>query len=68
MKRGFVIAVGGTAIVVAGLSGCGGNKSGGGSSSASASATQSVSASVPGGGGASVGTGKATVKVDGNDQ
>jgi lipoprotein LpqH len=68
MKRGFLVAIGGTAIVATALSGCGGNKSGGGSSSASASATQSVSASVPGGGGASVGTGKATVKVDGNDQ
>ncbi|MDT5009328.1 MAG: ipoprotein LpqH [Mycobacterium sp.] len=60
MKRGFVIAVGGAAIVATALSGCGGKDD-------KSSASQSASASMPGGGSAAAGQGSATVKVDGNE-
>lgn len=68
VKRGFVVAVGGAAVIIAGLSGCSSSekKSESGGSSATASATASVSA--PGGGiTASTGTGTAKVTIDGND-
>lgn len=63
MKRGFVVAVGGAAIVIAGLSGCSsGNKSASPSSSSSAAGTASVSATAaPSGGGTKV-------TIDGKDQ
>ena len=65
MKRGFVVAVGGAAIVIAGLSGCSsGNKSSSSSSSGASSATGTASASAsaaPSGGGTKV-------TIDGKDQ
>ena len=67
MKRGFVVAVGGAAIVIAGLSGCSsGNKSASPSSSSasssSAAGTASASATAaPSGGGTKV-------TIDGKDQ
>ncbi len=67
MNRGFVVAVGGAAIVIAGLSGCSsGNKSSSSTSTSaattSASGTASVSATAaPGGGGTKV-------TIDGKDQ
>lgn len=65
MKRGFVVAVGGAAIVIAGLSGCSsGNNSASPSSSAASSAAGTASASAtaaPSGGGTKV-------TIDGKDQ
>ena len=66
MKRGFVVAVGGAAIVIAGLSGClSGEKkseSSGSSTASSAPGTASVSATAaPSGGGTKV-------MIDGQDQ
>jgi lipoprotein LpqH len=64
VKRGFVVAVGGAAIVVAGLSGCSSDdkKSESSSPASSASGTASVSASAaPSGGGTKV-------TIDGQDQ
>ena len=66
MKRGFVVAVGGAAIVVAGLSGCSSDekKAESSSSSASSSASETGSASAtaaPSGGGTKV-------TIDGQDQ
>ena len=66
VKRGFVVAVGGAAIVIAGLSGCSSNdkksESSGSSTATSASGTASVSASAaPSGGGTKV-------TIDGKDQ
>jgi lipoprotein LpqH len=65
VKRGFVVAVGGAAIVIAGLSGCSsGNKSASPSSSASSSAAGTASASAtaaPSGAGTKV-------TIDGKDQ
>jgi ipoprotein LpqH len=65
VKRGFVVAVGGAAIVIAGLSGCSsGNKSASPSSSAASSAAGTASASAtaaPSGGGTKV-------TIDGKDQ
>ena len=66
MKRGFVVAVGGAAIVMAGLSGCSSDekKSESSSSSASSSASETASASAtaaPSGGGTKV-------TIDGQDQ
>jgi lipoprotein LpqH len=65
VKRGFVVAVGGAAIVIAGLSGCSsGNKSASPSSSAASSAAGTGSASAtaaPSGGGTKV-------TIDGKDQ
>ncbi len=66
MNRGFVVAVGGAALVIAGLSGCssGDKKSESSSSSASSSASGTASASAtaaPSGGGTKV-------SIDGQDQ
>ncbi|WP_210085469.1 lipoprotein LpqH [Mycobacterium sp. OAE908] len=66
MKRGFVVAVGGAAIVIAGLSGCSSgdkkSESSGSSTASSASGTASVSATAaPSGGGTKV-------TIDGKDQ
>ncbi|WP_192725229.1 lipoprotein LpqH [Mycobacterium sp. OAS707] len=66
MKRGFVVAVGGAAIVIAGLSGCSSDdkksESSGSSTASSASGTASVSATAaPSGGGTKV-------TIDGKDQ
>jgi lipoprotein LpqH len=65
VKRGFVVAVGGAAIVIAGLSGCSsGNNSASPSSSAASSAAGTASASAtaaPSGGGTKV-------TIDGKDQ
>jgi lipoprotein LpqH len=68
VKRGFVVAVGGAAIIIAGLSGCSSSekKSESGGSTATGSATATVSS--PGGGiAASTGTGTAKVTIDGKD-
>jgi len=64
VKRGLIVAVGGTALVVASLSGCSSDKKAAEGSSASASA----SAAVPGGGNSTAGTGTAKVTVDGQAQ
>ena len=66
MKRGFVVAVGGAAIVIAGLSGCSSgekkSESSGSSTASSAPGTASVSATAaPSGGGTKV-------TIDGQDQ
>jgi lipoprotein LpqH len=66
VNRGFVVAVGGAAVVIAGLSGCssGDKKSESSSSSASSSASGTASASAtaaPSGGGTKV-------SIDGQDQ
>ena len=66
MKRGFVVAVGGAAIVIAGLSGCSSDdkktESTGTSAAATASGTASASATAaPSGGGTKV-------TIDGKDQ
>jgi lipoprotein LpqH len=67
VKRGFMVAVAGAAIVAAGLAGCSSNKSSA-PSSPSSTAAASGSASVPGGGSHSVGAGQAKVTIDGQDQ
>ncbi len=63
MKRGFVVAVGGAAIVIAGLSGCskGNNSSSPSSSASSAAGTASASATAAPSGGTKV-------TIDGKDQ
>ncbi|BBX33744.1 MULTISPECIES: lipoprotein LpqH [Mycolicibacterium] len=63
MKRGFLVVVGGAAVVIAGLSGCSSDEK---KSESTASATATASAE---GGGASVTTGSGTAKVtiDGKD-
>ncbi|MHC9296697.1 lipoprotein LpqH [Mycobacterium sp. LTG2003] len=70
MKRGFLVAVGGAAIVVAGLSGCSSDEKSSDSSEASPTATASVSpsASVQAGDAtATTGTGTARVVIDGKE-
>ncbi|MBI3225127.1 MAG: lipoprotein LpqH [Mycolicibacterium cosmeticum] len=67
MKREFVIALGGAAIVVAGLSGCSSDdkkSSGAGSEKATSSASGTATASPT----AASGTGGTKVTIDGNDQ
>ena len=64
MKRGFVVAVGGAAIVIAGLSGCSSGKKSESTSSPSASSSAAETASAtaaPSGGGTKV-------TIDGKDQ
>jgi ipoprotein LpqH len=64
VKRGFVVAVGGAAIVIAGLSGCSsGNKSASPSSSAASSAAGTASASAT-----AAPSGGTKVTIDGKDQ
>ncbi|MDT5243073.1 MAG: ipoprotein LpqH [Mycobacterium sp.] len=66
MKRGFVVAIGGAAIVIAGLSGCSSDqkKSESSSSSASSSASETASASAT-----AAPSGEGTkVTIDGQDQ
>jgi lipoprotein LpqH len=63
VKRGFVVAVGGAAVVIAGLSGCSSDKksqSSGTSSSAAGTASASATAAPSGGG--------TKVTIDGQDQ
>jgi lipoprotein LpqH len=62
VKRGFVVAVGGAAIVIAGLSGCskGSNSSSPSSSASSAAGTSASAAAAPSGG--------TKVTIDGKDQ
>jgi lipoprotein LpqH len=60
VKRGFVIAIGGAAVVATALTGCGGKDD-------KSSSSQTASASVPGGN-ATMGSGKATVKIDGAEK
>lgn len=70
MKRGFLAAVGGAAIVVAGLVGCSSDEKGSDSSEASPTATASVSpsASVQAGDAtATTGSGTARVVIDGKE-
>lgn len=65
MNRGIVAAIGGAAIMVAGLTGCSGSKSSSSESSASSeSSSHSASASASGGS-ASAGAGSAKVTIDG---
>jgi lipoprotein LpqH len=64
VKRGFVVAVGGAAIVIAGLSGCSSDKKSESTSSSTSSASGTASASAtaaPSGGGTKV-------SIDGQDQ
>jgi len=65
VKRGLVVAIGGAAIVVAGLSGCSSNnKSSSTSSSAKSSSSATASASVS----ATAAPGATKVSIDGQDQ
>jgi lipoprotein LpqH len=70
VKRGLLVAVGGAAIVVAGLSGCSSSEKSSSSSSSApamtsgASSSESASASAS----ANSGTGTAKVSIDGQDQ
>ena len=68
MKRGFVVAVGGVAIVIAGLSGCssGEKKTESGSSASSEKASSETATSASGS--ASAGSGGTKVTIDGQDQ
>ena len=71
MKRGLVVAVGGAAIVVAGLAGCSSNKSTSSSSSSASSASSASSSAVSATSGtatASAGAGTAKVTIDGQPQ
>lgn len=68
MKRGLIVALSGTALVVAGLTGCSSDKDKDKQASAGSSATASASAEVPGGGNATAGSGTAKVTVDGKAQ
>ena len=61
MKRGFLVGVAGTAIVVAALAGCGEKKT-------ETTATKTATSSASGTGTASSGTGQAKVTIDGQDQ
>lgn len=73
MKRGLIVALSGTALVVAGLTGCSSDKdkdkqaSTSSPSTASASATATASAESPGGN-STAGAGTAKVTVDGKAQ
>ncbi len=67
MKRGFVVAVAGAAVLVAGLSGCSKDEKKTESSSSSASASSAVSAT-SGTATASAGAGTAKVTIDGQPQ
>lgn len=66
MKRGFVVAVGGAAIVIAGLSGCSSNNKSSSSSSSPASSSAAGTASASASAGPS-GSGT-KVTIDGKDQ
>ena len=66
MKRGFVVAVGGAAIVIAGLAGCSSGKKSESTSSPSASSSASASASA--GATAAPSGGGTKVTIDGQDQ
>ncbi len=71
MKRGFLVAIGGAAIVIAGLSGCSsGNSSDKSTTSSEASATDTGTASVSASASASAtaAAGSAKVTIDGKDQ
>ena len=61
MKRGFVVAIGGAALVIAGLSGCGSDDSKAGEGTTTTAATVA-------GGTAATGSGTAKVSIDGADQ
>lgn len=72
MKRGFLLAIGGAAVIIAGLSGCSSDKSTEASSDASATtsaeASPTTSASVSAGDAtATTGAGTARVTIDGQD-
>ena len=60
MKRGFLVAIGGAAIVIAGLSGCSSDDTKSESPATSAEATET--------GAASAGSGETKVSIDGQDQ
>jgi ipoprotein LpqH len=62
VKRGFMVAVAGAAIVVAGLAGCSSNKTSTGTTAASKPATASAAPSV------GTGASQAKVTIDGQDQ
>lgn len=68
MKREFLVAVGGAAIVIAGLSGCSSSDKKDTSAETKATATASASASVEAGDAkATTGAGTARVSIDGKD-
>lgn len=68
MKREFLVAVGGAAIVIAGLSGCSSSDKKDTASETKATASASASASVEAGDAkATTGTGTARVSIDGKD-
>ena len=62
MKRGFLVVLGGVAIVIAGLSGCSSNEKSSSSTSSGTSASATVSAS------ATAAPGGVKVTIDGQDQ
>lgn len=70
MKRGLLVAVGGAAIVVAGLSGCSSSEKSSSSSSSAPAMTSGASSSESASASASANSGTGTVKVsiDGQDQ
>lgn len=65
MKRGFVVAVGGAAIVIAGLSGCSSGEKKSESTTASATETSEAASAAPSG---TAAAGGAKVTIDGQDQ
>ena len=71
MKRGFVVAIGGAALVIAGLSGCSSDKSSSSSTASETSAAASsaeTSAAATESSSATAGTGTTQVTIDGQDQ
>ena len=68
MKRGLLVAVGGAAIVVAGLSGCSSGDKSSSSSSSAAAMTSGASSSATASASANAGSGTAKVSIDGQDQ
>ena len=68
MKRGFVVAVGGLAIVIAGLSGCSSGDKKTESSSSASSAEASSETATSASASASSGSGETKVTIDGQDQ
>jgi lipoprotein LpqH len=62
VKRGFLVAIAGAAVIVIGLAGCGGKKQ------TESTVTTTATGSASGTGTASAGTGKTKVTIDGQDQ
>jgi ipoprotein LpqH len=68
VKRGFVVAVGSMAIVIAGLSGCSSEEKSESGSATSAEATSAEATTEAGTGTASAGSGGTKITIDGQDQ